>query len=156
MVKFVRSHDVVSVLSNRKNLASHPGISIKPDLSPAQRKAESILLKERRSLINSGVAKEDIKIKGNALLVNKAKYGHAVGDAFQRNPISVAGTAVNTESPIGATPNSGPVESSIVTAPGDNPPCVNTQGNNLSSSDPTLLTPSSSSPKQVPIDPPTD
>jgi len=152
MVKFVRSHDVVSVLSNRKNLASHPGISIKPDLSPAQRKAESILLKERRSLINSGVAKEDIKIKGNALLVNKAKYGHAVGDAFQRNPISVAGTSVNTESPIEATPNSGPVESSIVTAPGDNSPCVNTQGINLSSSDPSLLTLSSSSPEQVPFD----
>ena len=47
LIKLTRSADVVSVLSNRHKLSSFPGIRLKPDLSPEERKRESLLLKER-------------------------------------------------------------------------------------------------------------
>ena len=126
MVKFVRSHDVVTVLSNRKNLSQSPGISIKPDRTPRQRKVESVLLKERRSLINSGVAKEDIHIKGNSLLVKKAKHGHVVGDIYQKLPVSEAGS-VDQKSSGGAAFNHRIAGTAVVVASGVVPPGVNTE-----------------------------
>ena len=106
MVKFVRSHDATLVLSKRKNLVSQPGISLKPDLPPAQRKVESLLLKERRSLINSGVAKNDIRIKGNYLLVKQSKHASVVGDTLQLQSAMADTTQMSQlkESPISESP----------------------------------------------------
>ena len=64
LVKLSRPSDVQSILMGRKNLASRPGIGIKPDLSADDRKIESLLLKERRSLIVSGVERKNIRISG--------------------------------------------------------------------------------------------
>ena len=75
LVKFIRAHEVASVLANRKLLASMPGISIKPDLPPEERRVQSLLLKERRSLINSGVDRTVIKIIGNSLLAITCQQG---------------------------------------------------------------------------------
>ena len=52
LVKFVPSEDVLCVLTKSRKLKKP--ISVKPDLSPLQRKHESILLKESWSLIQSG------------------------------------------------------------------------------------------------------
>ena len=85
-VKLESSHEAASILRHRKNPASMPGISIKPDLPPEERKAESVLLKERRSLINSGVDRSDIKIRGKSLLVGNTRYGCVTNSVFQRDP----------------------------------------------------------------------
>ena len=85
-VKFARSCDVATVLSNRYKLSKidHPNIFLKPFMTTAERKVESILLKERRTLIDSGVERNQIKIRGNSIYVNKTKVGSANGDIFIR------------------------------------------------------------------------
>lgn len=55
LVKFVRSADVTILFSRIKE------IPLKPDLSLTQRKMESILLKERWALIQSGITRNHIK-----------------------------------------------------------------------------------------------
>ena len=57
LVKFIRVADVARVLSKRGSLP----VIIKPDMSPHERKIESLLLKERWSLMQSGVPRESIK-----------------------------------------------------------------------------------------------
>ena len=44
-------------------------------MSESEEIIESTLLKERRALIDSGTDRNSIKIRGNSLYVNKAKYG---------------------------------------------------------------------------------
>lgn len=84
LVKLVRSSDASSILNNRKSLGSMPGISIKPDLSPQERRTESALLKERRTLINSGVERNNMKIRGSSLFINNIKYGYVTNSIFQK------------------------------------------------------------------------
>ena len=86
LVKFVRCHDASLILSNKRNLSSIPGISIKPDLSPEDRRTESLLLKERRSLIASGVDRKVIKIRGSTLFVNNVKHGCVVNSVLKVIP----------------------------------------------------------------------
>ena len=82
LAKLSRSYDVSSILANRGKLASNPGISIKPDMTPQERVTESTLLREHRQLINSGIERRSIKIRGNVLIVNKKKYGSVVNSSF--------------------------------------------------------------------------
>ena len=70
LVKMSRSCEVSSILSQRRKLQSCPGIFIKPDMSPTERKIESLLMTERWELIQSGIPKDQIKVKGNVLFVN--------------------------------------------------------------------------------------
>ena len=65
-------HSVRSILSNHNN-SSVTSISIKPDLPTAERKANAILLKERWSLIGTGVDRKSIRICGYKLYVNGKK-----------------------------------------------------------------------------------
>ena len=83
LVKLSRSCDVANLLSSRFKLVDHPRIRIKPDLSRRERRIESILLKERRNLIDSGVDRKSIKIKGNSLVVNHLKFGVVTDSGFQ-------------------------------------------------------------------------
>lgn len=82
LVKLCRSCDVATILSNRSQLSSTPGISIKPDRSRADRQKESVLLKERRALINGGVSSRSIKIRNNCLLVDNEVVGRLDGLKF--------------------------------------------------------------------------
>ena len=91
LVKMTRPNDVQSILSGRRKLADMPGIRIKPDLSPEDRKVESLLLKERRSQINAGVDRSAIRISGASLFVNKRKFGCVTGGIFQRSSESSPG-----------------------------------------------------------------
>ena len=86
LVKFTRSHDATLVMANRRKLASKPGISIRPDLPPEERRVQSLLLRERRGLITSGVSSKDILIRGNTLSVNRTKYGYVEGETFYKIP----------------------------------------------------------------------
>ena len=83
-VKFAHSYDVTSILSNRHKIskADCPNVFLKPFMSTAERKTESTLLKKRRTLIDSGVERKLIKIRGNSLYINKAKVGSANEDIF--------------------------------------------------------------------------
>ena len=67
-----RSHDAFSILAQAKQLSNseYSNVSIKPDLPPEARKVQSVLLKQRRDLITSGVNQQSIKISKNSLFVN--------------------------------------------------------------------------------------
>ena len=73
-MKFIRAADVSTVLSKRGSLRNSL-VSIKPDMSPLERKCESLLLKERWSLIQSGIPRPAIRIRGSHLLVRNKLHG---------------------------------------------------------------------------------
>jgi hypothetical protein len=86
LLRFARAIDVSKILSSRKNLATVPGVSIKPQLSPWERKVESVLLKERRCLIDSGVSPSKIKIsiRLQSLFIESKLHGKALSGSFTR------------------------------------------------------------------------
>ena len=59
---------------------------IKPDLTPEERERDSALLKERWSLIQSGVVCRDIRIRDSRLYVKNKLYGHVNKSEFQYSP----------------------------------------------------------------------
>lgn len=80
LVKLVRTCDVSLILSSRRQLQHVvPRISIRPDMSKEERQLENILLKERRALIDSGVPRESIKLRGKTLFKDNKKYGTVDG-----------------------------------------------------------------------------
>ena len=87
LVKFVRAADVSSVLSKR-SLLKHP-IVIKPDLTPEERQRDSILLKERWTLIQSGVPHNSIKIRDSRLFVKNKLFGHVDHSKFSFHLITL-------------------------------------------------------------------
>ena len=82
LMKLNRSWDVLSILANRSKLASTPEVSIKPHQSPKERATESTLLRQRWTLMQSGVEKSLIKIRGDFIYVNNKKYGKANESEF--------------------------------------------------------------------------
>ena len=81
MVRFIRTLDVSSILSKRSVLS--PPINIKPDMFPEERLRDSILLKERWSLIiQSGISRSDIKIRKSHLYVKNKPYGQYQNSVF--------------------------------------------------------------------------
>ena len=80
LVKFTRSADAASILYKRGSITG-PFV-VKPDLSPEQRVVEKILLKERWSLIQSGVDRKDIKLRQGNIYVKNKKYGQVVDEKF--------------------------------------------------------------------------
>ena len=85
LVKFACARSVTSVLSNRKNLSKsqkYSKVSIKKDMSKKERQEESLLLKERLTLINPGTLRRDIKIRGNRLLVKNRVVGSVINSKY--------------------------------------------------------------------------
>jgi len=72
MIKFLRNIDATHILSNKKLL--QPPVYVKPDLTLDERKTESLLLKERRVLINKGAIRKRIKLRKSQLLVDNQPY----------------------------------------------------------------------------------
>ena len=89
LVHFVRMADVSSVLAKRGSL-KRPYF-IKPFMSTEQRKIESILLKERWNLIQSGISRTQIRIRDSNIYVNKKLHGKVVDSTFMST-----NTATNT------------------------------------------------------------
>ena len=65
-------------------------------MSESERIIESTFLKERRALIDSGTDRNSVKICGNSLYVNNAKYGTANGSNFMLHT-SVSGSNTNVK-----------------------------------------------------------
>ena len=118
LVKFVRIEDVSKVFANRW-VAKSP-ILVKPDMSKEERVRESVLLKQRWSLICSGVPKRAIKVSRSKIFVNNVEYG----------TYSHAGFVHSTDYPVRSAPapakeipsNHGPQTSSKTTASTTPPP----------------------------------
>ena len=73
-----RTCEVSSILRQHQKLKTCPGISIKPDMNPSERKVEFLLMSKRWNLIQSGVNKDQIKIRGNSIYVSNTKVGSVV------------------------------------------------------------------------------
>ena len=84
LVKFIRSSDVQSVLSNRGKL-SKP-IYIKPYMSPEDRRNDLSLLRERWCLIQSAIERQSIKIRGMRIYVKNKLVGEITQSKFQYSP----------------------------------------------------------------------
>ena len=81
LVKFVRAADVSKIFAKRKSLSSP--FFLKPDLSQAERVQHSTLMQERWRLIQSGVSRKDIRVKGDALYINNQMHGRASNSKFE-------------------------------------------------------------------------
>ena len=85
LVKFNSTIHVASLFSRKGSCPS--GISIKHDLSPTERQIESTLLKERWQLLQSGVDRKSIKIKGpNIFVAGKLHARVTNGALLKENP----------------------------------------------------------------------
>lgn len=73
LIKFIRSADAYSVLAKKSSL-SHP-IFIRPDMTREERISHSILMKERWKLIESGVNRKDLKVRGKGIYVKDLLHG---------------------------------------------------------------------------------
>lgn len=82
LVKLNSVSDVVAILSKRTSLPSSSNVYIKPDLSASERKQELVLLKERRVLMNAGIERKLIKLRGNKLYVGGEIRGQVVDGVF--------------------------------------------------------------------------
>lgn len=100
LVKFIRISDVSNILSRKGDL-SRP-FSIKPDLSPEERHRDSLLLKERWRLIQSGTTRSEIKIRGSGLYLNKRLFARIVNSELQYtsalpSPVNVSQSVVPSD-----------------------------------------------------------
>ena len=86
LVKFNRASDVSQILYKRSCLS--PPIIIKPDLTPEQRAQEALLLKQRWQLIQSGISRKNIRIRGNKLYVNNCVHGQIINSEYCVSPSS--------------------------------------------------------------------
>ena len=75
LVKLQCAIDATTILANKISLSAP--IHIKPDMSPAEQAIESILLNERRALIQGGYNSKSIKMNNsnNSLYVNIQIFG---------------------------------------------------------------------------------
>ena len=82
LVRLTWYYEAVLALSQSHKLSKWPGIFIKPDFFQDERSIQSLLLKERKKLIDSGTERKNIKLLGNTLFLNKQKYGTVKGSVF--------------------------------------------------------------------------
>ena len=73
--------DVNTILANKSSLPSP--LIIKPDMSPQERAIESVLLKERWSLIKAGHNRKQIKLSNNRIFVNNQLHGEVINAVFK-------------------------------------------------------------------------
>ena len=80
LIKFKRAIDVSILLSKASTLPK--GIRIKPDMNPEERHTESLLLKERWTLMQKEIDRKLIKIRGNKIFVNNKLHGEVQNRNF--------------------------------------------------------------------------
>ena len=82
LVKLNRTSEVATIISKARQIDTTPYI-IKQDLTLSERQMERALLKERWNLIQSGVSRTDIKLRGSFLYVKRKLYGQYKQDSFK-------------------------------------------------------------------------
>ena len=97
LVKFLRAIDVATILSKRGTLKA--SLFIKQDLSPEEKKLDSILMNERWKLIQAGHNRKSINIRKNSIFLNGNLFGHLDGSIFRQVP----GPAVYSAPPLNNT-----------------------------------------------------
>ena len=109
LVKLQRIIDANAILANKATLS--PPISIKPDMSLAERAKESLLLKEHWNLIQAGYDRRQIKLSGNSLYVDHQIFGEIIDSNFCRSenyqshpPVRKQATVTVLTSPIDQQP----------------------------------------------------
>ena len=106
LVTMARVCDASTLLSNRRSIAPSSKASLKPHMSHEQRKVESILLQERRRLIDSGKERSSIKIKGNRLYLHNLEHGRVENNQFvPLSPTPSTSTTTTNETESDQTPN---------------------------------------------------
>ena len=103
LVKIVRAADVSKIFARKKSLSSP--LFVKPDLSQAERVQHSTLMQERWRLIQSGVSRKNIRVKGNALYVDNKLHGHVSNSKFTYAPTGSDSHQGPSNSPSDASPN---------------------------------------------------
>ena len=84
LVHLNRVSDVQAILSKRSSVP--PPHIIRPDLPPSLRIQERVLLRERKSLIESGNSRQSIKIKDSSKInVDNSLWGSVSGSEFTRS-----------------------------------------------------------------------
>ena len=113
LVKFICVSDALKVLAMRRSTQVSP-IIIKPNMSP-----EALLLKERWSLIQSGVPREVIKIRGHRLIVRNKLYGEVSvsGSGVSFSCPSSCSTTINIPDHNALPSVSGPIHASSLSQP---------------------------------------
>ena len=97
LVKFLRSLDTLLILTNKKLLS--PPIYIKPDMTPEEKAKESILLKERKALIEQGYERKSIRMYKNCLYLNDRLYGQCNESGFHRTDAPPPDQTASSSSP---------------------------------------------------------
>ena len=82
--------EVNNVLFNRSHLTS--SVYIKPDFFPAERNIQSLLLKKRRKLLDSGFDRSSIKLRKSSLYLNGQLHGSVISSIFRctSSPVDTA------------------------------------------------------------------
>ena len=97
LVKFLRSLDTSLILTNKKLLT--PPIYIKPDMTPEEKAKESILLKERKALIEQGYEHKSIRMYKNCLYLNDRLFGQCNESGFHRTDAPPPDQTASSSSP---------------------------------------------------------
>ena len=96
LVKFLRSADTANSLRNKAQLSSP--IYIKPDLTLEEQTQESMLLKERRSLIDKGVDRRQIKLQNWSIYIDDKPHCKIVDAKLKFHSASPHAPAPSTNS----------------------------------------------------------
>ena len=86
--------DVSSILSKRSDLPD--GITVKTDMSIQEQLTECLLMKERWTLIQSGVNKKDIKTKSSVLYLRGKKHAEVSNLALIRLSSPTSHSSIDT------------------------------------------------------------
>ena len=103
LVKFLRTLDASTVLFNRSK--TKKPILIKPDMTPEERKIESILLHERWNLIQQGIDRKAIKLRNGQILINNRLHGIVTDFKFVN---SSSGSSTTSSTSASIAPDSVP------------------------------------------------
>ena len=125
LVELIYANDVLQILSKRFSLPPSSHFSIKPDLSLEERKSLSLLLAERRNLIdNSNHDKRLIKIRTSCIYINERLHARVVNGVIQ-----LSHTLADHFPPSFVNPDSSPDSSddTSVSDPPDNSEVTNPQ-----------------------------
>ena len=80
LVQFVRAVDVTNILAKRGKLVQP--FYIKPDMTKEKCQVESILMKERWKLIQSGVPRNQIKVRNSSIYAYNKMHGRVIDTVF--------------------------------------------------------------------------